>query len=193
MGFLSVLGFAHKLAGERIRPGDCAVDATVGGGNDTLFLARAVGPAGLVFGFDIQEEALARTVARFAKEGEPAAHVRLLRESHERMESAVPRELHETVSAIMFNLGYLPGGDHGVITRASSTLPALEAALKLLRPDGVVTIVVYPGHKGGDAEAEAVAQWSAKLEQRSYQSLVYRFANQRGDAPYLIAVEKRAT
>lgn len=191
MGFLSVLSFAHKLAGERIGPGDCVVDATVGGGNDTLFLARAVGPKGVVFGFDIQEEALARTQARFIREGVPTRQVRLLHESHEHMEAAIPREFHGASTAVMFNLGYLPGGNHRLITQASTTLPALEAALRLLRPGGIVTIVVYPGHEGGDTEAEAVADWSAKLDQRGYQTLTYRFANQRGGAPYLIAVEKK--
>ena len=191
MGFLSVLSMAHKLAGERIRFGDCAVDATVGGGNDTLFLAQAVGTAGKVFGFDIQEEALRRAAERLGKEDGIADRVTLFAGSHDRMESLVPERYHGSVAAVMFNLGYLPGGDHSIITTATTTIPALEAALRLIRAGGIVAIVVYPGHPGGDAEAQAVEAWSRELPQAGYQVLVYRFANQRSLPPYLIAIEKK--
>lgn len=59
MGFLSVLSFAHKLTAERLSTGGLAIDATVGTGADTLFLAKAAGPRGGVYGFDIQPQALA--------------------------------------------------------------------------------------------------------------------------------------
>ncbi len=53
MGFMSVLSFAHKLISERLTLGDRAIDATVGTGADTLFLAKATGARGEVYGFDI--------------------------------------------------------------------------------------------------------------------------------------------
>ena len=63
-GFLSVLSQAQRLVTERARAGDAVVDATAGGGVDTLFLARLVGPDGRVFAFDVQAEALDRTRQR---------------------------------------------------------------------------------------------------------------------------------
>lgn len=196
MGFLSVLGMAHRLVGERLTDGGIAVDATVGGGNDTAFLAGLVGASGRVYGFDVQADALSRTRERLLaadSDGgdEMLRRVALFCESHDRMEAFVPADAHGRVSAVMFNLGYLPGGDHRLITRASSTIPALEAALRLLRAGGVATVVVYPGHPGGGAEAAAVADWCAALPQANAQALVYRFANQRNNPPYLIAIEKR--
>ncbi len=194
MGFLSVISYAHKLVQERVQSGDCVIDATVGGGNDTLFLARAVGPKGQVYGFDIQAEALDRARSRIIGElGEPrvTGHIRLIHQSHADIAAVLPSEQHGKVAAVMFNLGYLPGGDQSLITETESTLDALQASLHLLRPGGIVTIVVYPGHPGGDVEAEAVTEWSAALEQRAYQTLLYRFANVRSAAPYLIAIEKR--
>lgn len=199
MGFLSVLSMAHKLVEERIREGDTAVDATIGGGNDTLFLARLVGTSGRVYGFDIQAEALERAKERLI--GADALHtdsqrlvterVQLFLAGHEHMEDRVPASAHGKVAAVMFNLGYLPGGDHSVITNAQSTIPALAAALRLLRAGGVLTVVVYPGHPGGDEEAAAVADWCAGLPQAEAQVLVYRFANARNNPPYLIAIEKK--
>ncbi|WP_438444614.1 class I SAM-dependent methyltransferase [Gorillibacterium sp. sgz5001074] len=192
MGFLSVLSFAHELAAARIRPGDCAVDATAGNGVDTLFLARAVGPGGRVHAFDIQEAALASTAARLEKElPDGSDRVVLHLASHDEMKLRIPEELHETAAAVMFNLGYLPGADHAVITTPATTLPALEAALELLRRGGVLTIAVYPGHDGGLAEAEAVEAWASGLPQSGFQSMSYRFLNQRNRPPYLLAVEKR--
>ncbi len=195
MGFLSVISYAHKLVQERVQHGDCAIDATVGGGNDTLLLARAVGPKGTVYGFDIQREALEQTRMKLIGElGADAGteRVHLLLRSHAEMEDAVPAERHGKIAAIMFNLGYLPNGDHTVITETDATLAALGSSLRLLRARGIATIVVYPGHPGGDAEAAAVGEWAAGLAQRDYQALTYRFANAPATSPYLIAIEKRS-
>lgn len=190
MGFVSVLSFAHKLVGERLHVGDWAIDATVGGGNDTLFLIKCVGDSGHIIGFDIQEEALDAARTRISSEGIETDRVTLVLESHERMAAHVSLQNQANVGAVMFNLGYLPGGDLSVITTSVTTIPAIEAALRLIRVGGIVTIVVYPGHSGGDVEAAAVTEWCEQLPQREFQVLIYRFVNRQTAAPYLIAVEK---
>jgi predicted methyltransferase len=190
--FPSVLREAHKLVGERVRPGDCVIDATMGNGNDTLVLARSVGMTGHVYGFDIQVQALEQTRERLLREAVDMEQVILNVESHENMEKVVPAYWHGHVSAVMFNLGYLPGGEPGVITLVESTLRALDVAIRLLRSGGIITIVVYPGHPGGDREAMAVDHWAAQLQQDAYQAITYRFVNQSGvhAQPYLVAVYK---
>lgn len=193
MGFMSVLSFAHKLIGERLQPGDPAIDATAGTGQDTLFLARISGRRGKIYAFDIQSEALALTRQRLDQEPEARlAEVTLLERSHAEMEAALPGKLHGTVGAIMFNLGYLPaeGADANVITLTDSTLAALESSLRLLRSRGIITVVLYPGHAGGNAEANAVERWAASLPSSTGQAIVYR-QPQKPAAPYLIAIEKR--
>jgi SAM-dependent methyltransferase len=193
MGFLSVISCAHRLAASRIRPGDAAVDATVGTGADTAFLCRAVGAGGIVYGFDIQQEALDRAAQRLAREpGLDASRVRFFLRSHAELRDAVPEERRGRISAIMFNLGYLPGGDQEIITRPESTIPALEAAIALLRPGGIVTAVLYPGHPGGREEAEAVERWASLLPESQFQTIMYRFLNRSGNPPYVIAVEKKS-
>lgn len=191
MGFLSVLGMAHRLAVERIAPGDAAVDATVGGGNDTVVLARAVGASGKVYGFDIQAEALGRARRKLAAEGEAvASRTELILADHARMADCLPDQVRGKLGAVMFNLGYLPHGDPAVITRPPSTLKALETAAAWLKPGGVVTIVVYPGHPGGREEAEAVETWCRSLPQDKFHVLLYRLLG-HPDRPYLLAVEKK--
>lgn len=192
MGFLSVLGTAHKWIAERAGSGDAVIDATAGGGVDTLALAGLVGPKGTVYAFDIQQEALERTRLRLAplEEEGRLPILRLTLADHAEMERFVDGGDAGGIAAVMFNLGYLPGGDTAVITQPASTLRALEAALALLRPGGIVTCVLYPGHPGGDAEAAAVEAWAAKLPQSEGQAVLYR-QPQRPAAPYLIAVERR--
>ncbi len=176
---------------ERLCPGDTAVDATIGNGHDTLFLCRLTGVAGHVYGTDIQPEAVANTRARLQSGGIEESRFTLWQADHARLSELLPPQVHGSVAAVMFNLGYLPGGDHGTVTAADTTITALTAAIGTLRPGGVITAVVYPGHPGGGEEAEAVANWAAALPQDRYQSLQYRFMNQRNAPPYVIAVEKR--
>ncbi|KAF6564636.1 methyltransferase domain-containing protein [Paenibacillus sp. EKM202P] len=193
MGFLSVLSYAHQLVAARVQPGDTAVDATVGTGADTLFLAKAAGKRGRVYGFDIQQAALDYARRRLEEDTSPSlAEVSLLLQGHEHMREAVPDLLHGKVAAAMFNLGYLPseGADPTVITHTDSTLVALEAALQLLRPRGILTAVLYPGHAGGREEAEAVLHWASSLPVSSGQSIIYRQL-QRDASPYVVAVEKK--
>ncbi|MDD9266460.1 class I SAM-dependent methyltransferase [Paenibacillus sp. GCM10023248] len=192
MGFVSVLGYAHQLIGQRVQPGDTVIDATLGNGVDTVFLAKLTGRRGCVYGFDIQQQALDQTKMRLEKElpdASSSVHMSLC--SHALMEAAVPQDRHGRVAAVTFNLGYLPGADPATITTQESTLPALEAALRLLRKGGIVTIVLYSGHAGGSEEAAAVEAWAQQLPLVSYQVLKYQFMNTSAHAPYLLAVEKR--
>ncbi|MEK3725782.1 class I SAM-dependent methyltransferase [Paenibacillus sp. FSL H8-0034] len=187
---LSILNYAHKLVEQLVGPGDTVVDATAGNGGDTLFLARLVGPEGTVHAFDIQQQAIAATKQRLAQAQPDYSHVRLHLCSHAELESHVPEAAFQQIGAVMFNLGYLPGGDHQAVTTPSATIPALQAAAASLRKGGILTIVLYTGHQGGEDEAAAVRAWAEQLPQKQFQVLEYRFMNQRNHPPYLIAVEK---
>ncbi|WP_025692207.1 class I SAM-dependent methyltransferase [Paenibacillus zanthoxyli] len=197
MGFLSVLSFAHKMVEERLAPGERAVDATVGTGADTLFLAKKAGPKGEVYGFDIQSEALrlAGERLRRAREdegGSSLAPSTLLLKSHAVMMDELPPSWRGSVGAVMFNFGYLPSddADKSVITLPDSSVAALEASLELLRPGGIITAVLYPGHPGGELEAEAAMAWASSVPQQTASAIVYRQL-QRRTAPYVIALEKK--
>lgn len=151
---------AHAVLREVLRPGDRAIDATAGNGGDSLFLAEAVGPTGHVVAFDTQAAALARTRERLAAAG--IDRVELRQECHSLLAAWNPAETG-TIRGVMFNLGYLPGGDHTLVTRPETTRVALDAAARLLAPGGRITIVVYRGHPGGEAESEMVEAWLGTL------------------------------
>lgn len=190
MGFISVLTMAHRWIAERVSTGELVIDATAGGGVDTLSLAQLVGAKGKVLAFDIQQEALDKTATRLYefKEQDKLAPVSLICDSHANIAHYI--EKAGTVSAIMFNLGYFPGGDESIITEPASTLQALEQSLDMLKVGGIITCMLYPGHTGGDTEAEAVQLWASALPVERAQCIMYRQL-QRQQAPYLIGIEKR--
>lgn len=171
-----------------------AVDATAGNGYDAVFLARQVGEGGLVAAFDVQEAALAATRDRLAAEG-LLGRVRLVRSGHEHMERELARlfpalELRGKVTAIMFNLGFLPGSDKAVTTAAPTTVAALDAASRLLTYGGVLSAHVYTGHRGGMEEDRAVLAWSAALSPEEWRVLSLSQPNKARNLERLILAER---
>ncbi|SMO73209.1 class I SAM-dependent methyltransferase [Melghirimyces algeriensis] len=188
MSFPSTLAFAHDLVKGVLFPGAYAVDATLGNGQDTLFLAQGVGPEGQVHGFDIQKEALDRTENRLHQHG-MVNRVTLHQNSHHQMEQILPPKWKGNISAVMFNLGYLPKGDPAIITKPETTIHAFSQALKWLAPGGILTAVLYTGHTGGLEEAKQVLNYIKTLKPNVFHVIQYQTLN-RHHAPSLIAVQK---
>lgn len=186
----SILDFAKRTIRDALEPGARAVDATVGNGYDTRFLAEQVGPEGHVYGFDVQAAAIAQTRARLDAAG-VLDRVTLVQAGHEAMAAHLPAELEGRVAAVMFNLGYLPGSDKTCITRPDTTVKALKQSVRYLRSGGVVTVVLYTGHAGGPEEAEAVEAWARALDPSTFRVLGYRFINRPNNPPRLLAIEKQ--
>lgn len=162
-----------------------AVDATMGNGNDTLFLSHFVGEEGQVYAFDIQESALKATEKRL--EEAEADNVTLILDGHENMAKHVP----EPVDLIMFNLGYLPKGRHDLITRAETTCKAIHAGLEILKGDGMLTVISYYGHEGGEAEKTAVKRLLEALNQQEYDVLEIDAINKKNSPPIIYIVRKK--
>jgi len=180
---------AQTLVRDVVRPGETVIDATAGNGHDTCFLAEAVGHDGRVFAFDVQNDALQRTSARLADVG--YANVTLLQRSHAEVKAALPEVDHGSVAAVMFNLGYLPGSDHAVTTRTESSLTAISTALSLVRAGGIVTVLAYPGHAGGDDEAGNVQNLIEELPAAEFEISIRRSATTSKTAPLLFIIVRR--
>ncbi len=185
-----VLTFAKAKVAEVVQPGEVVVDATLGNGHDMVHLAQCVGPAGHVYGFDVQAQALEATRHRLQTQC-PDVPVTLVEAGHETM-GEVLSELAGQVAAVMFNLGYLPGGDKSRTTRPETTLAALDQAMQLLRAQGILSIVKYLGHPGGSEEGDAVDVWAQQLDPDKAVVLSYKFINLPNTPPELLLVEKRA-
>ena len=178
--------WAHKMLLGALSNGSRAVDATMGNGHDTLFLCSLVGERGKVYAFDVQSRALENTKKRLEAE-RMASRAELILDGHENMAAYVG----SGVDAVMFNLGWLPGGDKSRTTRVETTLKAVNAALSLLKHTGLLTICVYPGHDEGEKERTALTEWGSGLDASEYDVVIKRYLNQPNDPPVLIAVRKR--
>ena len=166
--------------------GDVAVDFTMGNGGDTAFLSQTVGERGHVYAFDIQEQALAST-AEHLKELACPDNVTLIQASHHRVLEFV----EGPIKAGMFNLGYLPrSGKKQITTLRETTMPAVEAAVSLLAPDGVLLVAIYPGHEEGRLEGEMLERYFATLDRRRICVSCFRIVNSP-TSPYFYIVETR--
>lgn len=184
---LEIVKFSHKLIKEVIRPGDSVIDATVGNGNDTVFLASLVDKTGKVYGFDVQEQAIENTTEKITLTG-LQAQVELFQMGHEKLDQVISKDVR--IQGAIFNLGYLPKSDKKIITQPDTTVSAIQKILPQLAVKGRIILVVYHGHEGGGDEKEAVLSFSKSLDQKKYQVLQYQFINQINNPPFVIAIEK---
>lgn len=171
-----------QLLAAFLHEGDQVLDATAGNGHDTLLLARCVGDAGRVWALDIQPAALSNTRQRLEAAG-LAHRAELIQADHAQLADSLPSALRGRLAAAVFNLGYLPGADHAVITRSTSTLAALDQIQDWLAVNGLLVVTVYPGHPGGAEEADAVSGWVARLPRPSWRAWSAGLANVAATAP----------
>ena len=96
----------------------------------------------------------------------------------------------DTADCIVFNLGYLPGGDHSIATAAQTTISALEQSLQILKKDGLLSICIYSGKDSGFDERDAVLEWLKNLDPRKYLVLLTSYFNRPNNPPIPVAVIK---
>lgn len=186
--FRSARFWAREMIEDALFEGARAVDATMGNGHDTQWLCEQVGKGGFVYAFDVQQEAVERTRERLTQAG-LEKRACLFCTGHENM----AQEISDPVDAVVFNLGWLPGAEHGVTTLTETTLRAVNAALTLLKEDGLMTICIYPGHEEGTREKHALLEWAAQLDDRRYDALLKAYVNQPNDPPQMLAIRKKKT
>ena len=152
----------------------------MGNGHDTLFLCLLAGDKGHVYAFDIQQTALTHTRKLLTENNIEEARFSLILDSHINMENYLAPQ---SADAILFNCGYLPGGDHSLATKPETTIKAIEAGLKLLRPDGVMSLCLYSGGDTGFEEKSAVLQYLHSLDSKNYTVIVQEYYNRKNHPP----------
>ena len=181
---LNALGLSHQCMAAHVREGAFCIDATAGKGRDTLVLCRLVGDSGRVLALDIQADAVAQTTALLEQEG-VAHRARVVQDCHSRLgDYAAPA----SVDAIMFNFGWLPGGDHNTFSHADTSVAAIRAALELLKVGGVMTLCLYYGRQNGTAERDAILDFLPTIDNRRYTVIRGDFANRTGDVPIPVCI-----
>jgi hypothetical protein len=187
--FSNPIDLAHGYWKSILKQGDLVIDATLGNGKDTLTLwniLENVG-GGQILAMDLQQKALENTHLLLEKYAPLSLdHIVLLRRSH----ATFPENLKpESARLIVYNLGYLPGADKTLTTKAESTLQSLSNALPLLSRGGCLSITCYPGHPEGLVEYEAVQNFAQALSPTAYAVTSHVFCN-RNLSPALILIQK---
>lgn len=185
MNNIQVTDWCHSFIKQQVKPGDLCIDATMGNGNDTLLLCQLAGPEGHCISFDIQETALSHTKSLLDAKGIPGSSYTLLLKSHESISAyAQP----ESVSCIVFNLGYLPTGDHMLATKPSSTLIGIRQGLSLLKPGGLMTVCIYSGGDSGFEERDAVLDYVKGLDPKQFLVIVSEYYNRPKNPPIPVLI-----
>ena len=181
---LNTLGIAHRFLEEKVPQGGLCIDATMGRGKDTAFLCELVGETGKVIAFDIQQEAVDSTDALLRQKGlRERAELRL--ESHVYMDKVAEPE---SVDAVVFNFGYLPGGDHTIFTHPDTSIQAIQKALVLIKKHGVVCACIYHGGDTGYEERDRLLEYLATIDPKGYTVLVTDFRTRPGDPPIAVFI-----
>lgn len=181
---------AMEMTLKYIKPGDFVIDATCGNGNDTLTLSEAVGDDGRVMALDIQESALQSAQKLLHEHGKD--NVTFTLGNFRELKELTASILHEKrPSAIVFNLGYLPGGDKTLTTVKDDSLAALAQALEMIEVGGVVTVVLYCGHEAGKTEKAAILEMAENLPAKQYHAVYTSMLNQKKDPPEILWITRK--
>jgi hypothetical protein len=175
----------HLIWKDFLRPGMTALDATAGGGNDSLFIANIIltKNSGKLIAYDIQKEAIEKTEQRLKENLKPEhfKRVSLHHKSHETLPS------NEDISLIVYNLGYFPGGDHQITTEAETTIKSIEHAILAINDKGLITITMYPGHEAGKIEKNAILSY---LDAKTSLKIFHHTPLRNHKSPSFITIRK---
>jgi SAM-dependent methyltransferase len=186
----SHLDLAFSYWKQLVSIGDQVIDATCGNGNDSLRLARLSlnHHSGSLYCIDIQKAAIAQTQALLQTNlsSEEYQRVCFLEQSHDHFPIEIKQE---SVTLIVYNLGYLPRSDKQLTTKVSSTLESLKNAKDLIKPGGVISVTCYPGHPEGALEQKAILQLTNDLKPHIWNCCHHTWIN-RQHSPSLLILQK---
>ncbi len=178
--------WCHHFIREHVKQGDLCMDATAGNGNDTVLLCELVGETGKVIAFDIQEQAVGNTKRRLEEHG-VAEWAEVVLDSHTNMSRYAEED---SVSCIVFNFGYLPGGDHNLATRKESSVTAIREGLRLLKKGGIMSLCIYSGGDSGFEERDAILAELKQLNPKNYLVVLSEYYNRPNNPPIPVLVLK---
>ena len=175
-----ILDFSKKIIKEKIKHASVSIDATLGRGNDSLFLSSI---SDKVYAFDIQKEAIESSNELFKKAN--INNVQTILDSHEHVDEYV-----NNCDIAMFNLGYLPKGDKSIVTKVDTTLIAIKKIISMLNLNGIISIIFYPGCPSGNEESKIIGEYLKSINQKEFDVIKYEFVNQINNPPYVVMIER---
>lgn len=185
--FRNAVTVSHMFLDPYVRRAGLLVDMTCGNGYDTAFLAKLMPDDAVLYAFDIQSCAVERTKSRLIEEKLTERDVRCQCGSHDELLQNVP----DGIDVMVFNLGYLPSGDHRIHTDYEITLRALKIGLNKIAINGIIIIAAYPGTDAGAREERALQSFLKDVPQEAFHVSSWRPVNEVHCPPLLYVVQKR--
>lgn len=178
--------WCHGVIRSQVKTEGYYIDATMGNGNDTLFLCRLAGEKGKVTAFDIQEEAVRKT-RRLLKEHKMEHRAELVLAGHEYMDRYAGGR---AADVICFNFGYLPGGNHEIATRPDTSIEAIEKGLGILKPGGMMSLCIYSGKDTGFEEKQSILAYLGGLPSGVFTVIANEYYNRINNPPMPVFIFK---
>lgn len=185
--FKNVVSMSHMLLQPYVPSARVLIDMTCGNGHDTAFLASLMSGNAVLYAFDIQEEAIAQTKKELLSQGLADKHVVCRQGSHDELAA----QIDEPVDIVVFNLGYLPSGNHAIHTKSETTVKAVKICLNKIAKNGIIMIAAYPGTEAGAQEEEALRCFFQCVPQKEFDVSLWQPMNQIHCPPVLYIVQKR--
>lgn len=185
--FRNAVTVSHMMMEPYARQSHVLVDMTCGNGHDTAFLARLMPDDAVLYAFDIQPCAIDHTQQRLQQEGLDGKHVVCTCGSHDELLARI----QENVDLMVFNLGYLPSGDHKIHTNCEITLKAMKIGLNKIAINGIIMIAAYPGTEAGAREEQALRSFLQTIPQQDFHISSWQPVNEVHCPPVLYIVQKR--
>lgn len=176
---------AKEFISSVLKNGSIVIDATMGRGNDTLFLCDLVGENGKVFAFDIQQDALNSTKQKLI-DNNLLHRAELILDSHINLD----KYINENVDLVVFNLGYLPKGNHNIATKPETTIEALKKSMNILKIKGYISLCIYQGGDTGFLEKNMVLEFLKQVDYNKFTVLVSEFFNRPNFPPIFVKIIK---
>ena len=134
----------------------------------------------------IDEHTISYVEKRLEEAGVPQNY-RLILDSHSHMKQYADAN---SVNCIVFNFGYLPGGDHNLATKASDSIIAIEQGLHLLKKGGFLSLCIYSGGDSGFEERDAILSYLKELNHKKYLVILSSYYNRPKNPPIPVLVWK---
>ena len=182
---MKITSLAHEQWSKIVSPGDTVIDATCGNGRDMLALAQLLDGQGELVGYDIQKEALQNSEA-LLKKSLTADQFQIITFRHQSHEIF----LEKSAKLIVYNLGYLPGGDKSLTTQTETTLQSLQSACEVILSGGTISVMCYVGHEEGQREEVAIREFVQALPSDQWVCSHHRIVN-RQQAPSLFLLHRQ--
>ncbi|MCH1429841.1 MAG: rRNA methyltransferase [Chlamydiales bacterium] len=153
---LSQTLLAHQIWKGLLVEGDSVVDATCGQGHDSVFIASLIQnwQGSRLHCIDLQQEAIMLSKQNIASQcgSDILSKLSFQHSCHSSFEIDFNPRL------VIYNLGYLPGGDKSITTLKETTLISIKKALELIPSQGVLSVMCYNGHPEGREEQEILEE-----------------------------------